>query len=296
MKYLILILPLLLLVGCSTTHFYVTDDGFKVAENGSKLQAADFNGSDFFIVNPPNQYYKDLNAFAFYLISDFMIVSNNAQPAYKPSISQKLQKKGEAVLLKNGEAYFVRYDGNQKAYNTYSFLVSVNNDVYNHYCQCISEFKKLKQAAYNCQWVLDNCQNPIKTITRQVSVPRTAYQTVTRSANTHYYGNLYGGATTYYTSVEPYTVYDTKTEYVTIANPDYNPVKVDQARELLPLVQAEINKLDALINELFNRIFIIQEAASNQNTVITNPSDNLSTVTLEKSIIPQKSSVTIYST
>ena len=162
-------------------------------------------------------------------------------------------------MLKNGEVFFVRYDDDQEVFKTYSYLMQIDNAAYNQYCQSIDEFIKLKRAAYNCQWVLDNCQNPLKTITRQVSVPRTEYQTVTRSANTSYYGDLYGGATTYYTSVEPYTVYDTKTEYVTIANPDYNPVKVDQAKELLPVVLAEIDKLDAIIKDLFVRIFYIQE-------------------------------------
>ena len=271
MKKLFLFLALILLTGCSTTQFYVTDDGFKVAENGSELEANDFNGTDFFIANPPNQYYKDLNAYAFSLLSNYR---NHVQPANRPFISQKLKKEGEAVLWRNGEAYFVKFDDEKDEYDTYSYSVRIDNDVYNKLCRYISAYNELKRAESNCQWVLSNCQNPLKTITRQVSVPRTAYQTVTRSANTSFYGDIYGNATTYYTTVEPYTVYDTATEYVTIANPDYDPVKVDEVRQFLPTLLADIETVNAGIVELFPRLFHVEAAALSNDTSMADPAGN----------------------
>ncbi len=229
------------------------DDGSKTISSKSSLKEKDFTGTDFFVTNIPNPYYKDFNEMVFTWIKKNLGAkefyphdSENPKPSYKEAIHlypcednsfeviyEKVEKKGSTVYF-----FFLCYDK------------QADDEQFRHDLASIEQMKKDLEKD---KWIIENCSSPTIHKSRVVSVPRTVQKQVwvpgTAGAYSARDGKIYGSDGQWVT--QTYTVYVDEVQYYNEPNPNYNPTEVSNAKMRYSLSQDMLKEFEENLEPQF---------------------------------------------
>ncbi|MBO4439259.1 MAG: hypothetical protein J5798_07905 [Spirochaetaceae bacterium] len=230
-----------------------TYNGYKIIYSSMALIESDFEGSNFFMKNAESSYYKDLNVSLFNLIKS-RATENRNKGRIDPEIgefirqalgkNEKWKKKGVAVissknLFENGRIVYAVYNSNQKEFVVYIYDLDITQKDYNANCENKRYYEKCMNNIEWCNWVLENCSNPI-------SEEAVAYNNQPRASM-----NLGGSYNP--SSGVGYGGYETsgyERPKVSERNPNYDPDKVAEAKRILPTWKKEKAATEAKLKYL----------------------------------------------
>ncbi len=227
----------------STAVFNQWDDGRKVAETSKTLKEADFQGSNFFIKDTPNNYFTDLNVQIFNLIKKDL--KNGSFSPYPDKDYEKYMKElgiKEAISYWPSDGIIIFYKEFQKKDGkngtmSYGFAFDIDQQAYKEWSENLAYIKKCDDQIESCNWTIDNCS--AETIEKQ-KVVQVPYEVTERrwvpgsgGARTN---SSFGSTaiTPGHYEYDTYTIYKDEVQYYKVANPNYNPAKVAQAKQNLP--------------------------------------------------------------
>ena len=230
-----------------------TYDGVKIIYSSMALIESDFEGTNFFLKNTESSYYKDINVSIFNWIK-----SSAAKNAGKGKVdpeagefirqalgkSEKWNKKGVAVitsqnLFEKGLILYAVYNSKQKDFVVYAFELDVTKKNYDAYCENIRYYEKCMKNIEWCNWVLENCSNPISEEAVAYNNQPRASMNLGGSYNASN-GSGYGG----------YETYGYERPKVSERNPNYDPDKVAEAKRILPTWKKEKAATEAKLEYL----------------------------------------------
>ena len=255
----------------STAVFHQSDDGRKVAKTSKTLKEVDFQGSNFFIKDTPNNYFTDLNVQIFNLLKNDL-THGDFDPYDDDDLSKELKKtmeqlrkiNNEGIVFSPADGTIVFHKSNQKVNGkkgetAYSFRLDINQQAYKEWNENLAYLKKCDEQIESCNWTIENCSAETLKKSKVVQVP---YEVTERrwvpgdlGARTN---SSFGStaSTPGHYEYDTYTIYKEETQYYTVANPNYNPAKVAQAKQNLPSWQnsksATLEKMKYLPFTLIN--------------------------------------------
>lgn len=227
--------------------FSQLDDGGKVAKTKRTLNEAAFQGSNFFINDTPNKNFTDLNVQIFNLIK-----KNLKDGCFCPYDNDKEHEKyvkkwgfKEAISYWPSDGTIIFYkefqekDG-KKGTMAYGFAFDINQQAYKEWSENSAYIKKCDDQIESFNWIIDNCS--AETIVEQ-KIVQVPYK-VTKKRWVPGDSGIRAGSGTEWTYTEgtpghyeeytAYTEYRNEVQYYEVANPNYNPAKVAQAKQNLP--------------------------------------------------------------
>ena len=237
----------------SNAQITVYDYGRKIISSKSSLKEKDFTGTDFFVTNIPNPYYKDFNEMIFTWIKKnlgekefYPRDSESTKPSYKEAIEihpcgdnsfgieyEKVEKKGSAIY------YFTL------CYDKQADDAQFRED--------LAFIEQMKKDLEKDKWIIENCSSPTIQKSRVVSVPRTVQKQVwvpgTASVYSARDGKIYGSDGQWVT--QTYTVYVDEVQYYNEPNPNYNPTEVSNAKIRYPLSQKTLKTFEEELEPQF---------------------------------------------
>ena len=241
----------------STIHIFADArifraEGGKFAYSTSKLKEKDFEGSNFFLTDSKNPYYKDLNVQIFNLIKSSEMKNSEVSPWVKDIVGKK---KGEVIYFWGTSNYLINYsiwDKKIKEFVTYTFYLELNKEAYESRSDDIAYYDKCIKGMDYCNWVLENCANRTIRKARKIQVPYTYQERIWNpghvGANTYHLGSTEGS--TGYEEVVTRTAYREEIEYYDEANPNYDPAKVAKAKTDLSYWQTERARMEEKLRYL----------------------------------------------
>ena len=219
-----------------------TYNGLKIIYSSMTLIESDFEGTNFFMKNPESSYYKDLNVSVFNFIK-----SSAMENADKGKIdseigefirqalgkNEKWKKKGVAVissknLFDDGTILYAIYNSNQKDFVVYTYNLKITQKDYDANYENTLYYEKCMKNIEWCNWVLENCSNPISEEAVAYNNRPRAAMNLGGSYNPSN-GSGYGG----------YETYGYERPKVSERNPNYDPDKVAEAKRILPTWKKE---------------------------------------------------------
>ena len=249
----------------SSAVFSQLDDGGKVAGTKKTLKEVDFKGSNFFIKDTPNKYFTDLNVQIFNLIKKDL--KNGSFSPYPDKDYEKYMKElgiKEAISYWPSDGIIIFYKEFQKKDGkngtmSYGFAFDIDQQAYKERNENLAYLKKCDEQIESCNWTIENCSAETLKKSKVVQVP---YEVTERrwvpgdlGARTN---SSFGStaSTPGHYEYDTYTIYKEETQYYTVANPNYNPAKVAQAKQNLPSWQnsksATLEKMKYLPFTLIN--------------------------------------------
>ena len=249
----------------SSAVFSQLDDGGKVAGTKKTLKEVDFKGSNFFIKDTPNKYFTDLNVQIFNLIKKDL--KNGSFSPYPDKDYEKYMKElgiKEAISYWPSDGIIIFYKEFQKKDGkngtmSYGFAFDIDQQAYKEWSENLAYIKKCDEQIESCNWTIENCSAETIKKSKVVQVP---YEVTERrwvpgdlGARTN---SSFGStaSTPGHYEYDTYTIYKEETQYYTVANPNYNPGKVAQAKQYLPSWQnsksATLEKMKYLPFTLIN--------------------------------------------
>ena len=223
-------------------------EGYKVMYSSTALKEKDFQGSNFFIRNVENPYVKDLNVRIF----NHIMKAPSERPdcgKVDSELKQILKKtKGELIIttndfMKDGRVWYAQYDKGKKDFVTWTLYMQIDESAYNAYEANIRYYEKCLQNIDQCYQIINNCSEPTIRKSRTVQVPYTYQERVWNPGNEAVSGPAGAGiqSTGGYGHYETITrtVYRNEIQYYDVANPSYNPSKVNEAERSLTYWEKE---------------------------------------------------------
>ena len=219
-----------------------TYNGLKIIYSSMALIESDFEGTNFFMKNPESSYYKDLNVSLFNWIKSGTaqnIDKGKVDPEAGEFIRQALgknenwNKKGEAIMFPNnlfddGLILYAVYNKNKKDFVVYAYHLDITKKDYDANCENKRYYEKCMKNIEWCNWVLENCSNPISEEAVAYNNKPRATMNLGGSYNASN-GVGYGG----------YETYGYDRPKVSERNPNYDPDKVAEAKRILPTWKKE---------------------------------------------------------
>ncbi len=245
--------------------FSQLDDGGKLVEKRKPLEDADFQGSNFFIKDTPNEYFIDLNGQVLNLIKKDL--KNGSFSPYSDKDYEKYMKElgiKEAISYWPSDGIIIFYKEFQKKDGkngtmSYGFAFDIDQQAYKEWNENLAYLKKCDEQIESCNWTIENCSAETLKKSKVVQVPYevTERRWVPGDLGARTNGSFGSTAITpgHY-EYDTYTIYKEETQYYTVANPNYNPAKVAQAKQNLPSWQnsksATLEKMKYLPFTLIN--------------------------------------------
>lgn len=226
--------------------FSQLDDGGKLVEKRKTLEDADFQGSNFFIKDTPNEYFIDLNGQVLNLIKK-NLKNGSFYPYENDKEREKYMKKWgeeESVVYYPSSGIIIfckefQEKDEKKGTMAYGFALGINQQACKEWSENLAYIKKCDDQIESFNWIIDNCS--AETIVKQ-KVDYVPYEATKKRYVPGDSGIRAGGGTGWtYTEGTPghyeydtYTDYREVVQYYEVANPNYNPAKVAQAKQYLP--------------------------------------------------------------
>lgn len=208
-------------------------------------------------------------------ITYILKLSKNINPEKETQLPKEIRKKkeGEAIQLnKDNTIYYFVYDKESKKFLQYTFVLKANsknieeiNELYKGFDKARSDIcgeiyndgdaisvtkykiEELNASIENCNKVINWCSKETIQKSRTVEIPYTYTERVWIAGTTGRRTNSSFGSsegTPGHYETRTYTAYKKQTEYYTVANPDYSPQRVAQARRDIQNFNGQINKLN----------------------------------------------------
>lgn len=230
-----------------------TYNGLKMIYSSMALIESDFEGTNFFMKNAESSYYKDLNVSLFNWIKSSAaenpgkgIIDPKAGEFIRQALgkNEKWNKKGVAIMYPNnlfedGLILYAVYNSKQKDFVVYAYMLDITKKDYDIYCENIRYYEKCMKNIEWCNWVLENCSNPISEEAVAYNNRPRATMNLGGSYNPSS-GVGYGG----------YETYGYERPKVSERNPNYDPDKVAEAKRILPTWKKEKAATEAKLEYL----------------------------------------------
>ena len=239
-SFIFIIMAFLTLCGIGAKTNYYTNGGWKVMYSTSTLKASDFEGTNFFLKDTPNKWYKDLNIQVFNKVHS----NGTGYGNYDYEISRIIgANKGEAILIKGNRIVYAVYNKSVKEFVICNFTFTIDNAEYERRKENLAYYAKCIDNIEWCEWTIENCSSPTIRKSEVVQVPYTYTERVwhpgTLGYSTYHRGSQ-ASSSGYYETVTR-TAYRDEVRYYNASNPNYDLDAVAKARQYLPKWQE--NKL-----------------------------------------------------